>query len=225
MPSLSSSHRRERLLIVDLDDTLIRSRSNRASLLIETLLAYGVAVEGDKLETLWGRPFRELVVGLSPDVAARFDDFIDTYCDVLRESPPVLCPGVEASRELLNGWFRCALHTASHSRVAATDLASAALDTYFEHIVGSDRQTAPKPNSRSGVELIASLEGWSRRTANCCYIGDSITDMSIAEAAGLVMVGVDYGATSRDQWLEIGLSEDRIGSSFSEAVQIAQHLG
>ncbi len=224
MSSLHSRSDSTLLLVIDLDDTLIRSRSDRASLLIESLIAFGVEVDRDRLGSLWGRPFREVVVGLAPQVSECFDEFVSTYCEVLRATPPETCPGVDASGTLLGGSIQCVVHTASHSRVACADLESAALDSYFGHVVGSDRQSNPKPDARSGLELLTSLGFTSSRRQGGCYIGDSLTDMAIAEAAGLGIVAVDYGAATRAQWLQAGLPIQQIASSFDEAVQVAGEL-
>lgn len=223
MPSPISRSADRRLLVVDLDDTLIRSRTNRASLLVDTLVGYGVAVDHERLGELWGRPFREVVVGLAPEVSSRFDDFVATYCEVLEATPPETCPGVGAEAWQLAATFRCVVHTASHSRVAAADLRSAAIDQHFEQVVGSDRQTCPKPDSRSGLELMNAIDRASTGPPGC-YIGDSLTDMAIAATAGLQMVAVNYGAASQEQWLEAGLDGRFVAHSFADAVSISLGL-
>ena len=69
-------------------------------------------------------------------------------------------------------------------------LAGAALDSYFDVVVGSDETEKFKPDPEP---LLLGLGRLDATVAEAAYVGDSPFDMQAARAAGLYAVGVTWG--------------------------------
>ena len=78
-----------------------------------------------------------------------------------------------------------------------TDLSVALLEDlglarYFAAIVGPDAAPAAKPNAR---HLIAAVEAAGGRIERCVMVGESISDVGVAQAAGAPSIIVTFGYT------------------------------
>ena len=69
-------------------------------------------------------------------------------------------------------------------------LAGAAVDSYFDVVVGSDETEKYKPDPEP---LLLGLDRLGAAVADAAYVGDSPFDMQAARAAGLYAVGVTWG--------------------------------
>lgn len=197
-------------LIFDFDDTLIVSRSDRAHVLLEALALFGVTTSPELMDQFWGRPFRELVCGIAPDVDARYEQFISHYSEVLRAHPPTACPGVLETLPDLAVMHRVFVHSASSSRLVRTDLQSLGILHLVDFVCGSDWQLVSKPDPGSFGSLTTLLGSAEIDYSKAWYVGDAETDAEIAARAGLKFVGVAYDKARRSRFLDKGVPEERI---------------
>ena len=74
-------------------------------------------------------------------------------------------------------------------------------EKYFAAVHGADDAPEPKP-SPAGLLQIAKTNHWI--PSKCIYVGDSPSDGAAAKAAGMVSIGVPWGAHSRTSLCESG---------------------
>jgi phosphoglycolate phosphatase-like HAD superfamily hydrolase len=203
-------------LIFDFDDTLIVSRADRGKLLLVALDSFGTPGSPDRVDTYWGRPFRDLVVGIAPSVERRYPDFLMHYADVLRLHPPTPCPGVVQALPVLAARHRLFVHSASNSRLVRTDLQSLGLLDLVDFVSGSDWQPVPKPDPRSFGAMRQLMDSALIDPASSWYIGDTVGDAVIASKAGLHFAGVAYNEEKRHSFVEHGVPPTHIIGSLSE---------
>jgi len=119
-------------------------------------------------------------------------DFIDEYAaHIADRSQPF--PGVEGALEALAaGGCRLAVCTNKLERLAVRLLDALALAGRFAAICGGDTFGLQKPDPELLRRTIARAGG---RCSCAVMVGDSITDIATARAAGVPIVAVDYGYT------------------------------
>lgn len=75
------------------------------------------------------------------------------------------------------------------------------LSPHLRIILGAEDMPAPKPDPRGA--LIAA-KACGADPGACAYVGDSITDLKLARAAGMFAVGVTWGTTPLDEMRRLG---------------------
>jgi phosphoglycolate phosphatase len=89
----------------------------------------------------------------------------------------------------------------------------------FQFVCSQDTFGAAKPDPRPLVETIRKLGGDLR---GAIMVGDSVTDIRTARAAGTSVIAVDFGYT------DVPVSElgpDRVISHFDALLEAAEELG
>ena len=92
---------------------------------------------------------------------------------------------------LLSNTFRC-----YYERVFPSDLAA-----YFIHTLFSDEVATPKPSPEPLRRMMDLLQV---TPDTCCYIGDSLSDVRMAQAAGVKILTVATGDHSRQELSDAG---------------------
>jgi phosphoglycolate phosphatase-like HAD superfamily hydrolase len=205
--------------VFDFDDTLIQSRDDRAVVLLQALASFGVEADTDALPLYWGQPFEELVTRIAPSVAASYPEFLHHYSEVLQARPPTPCAGVLEAMPRLARVAELFVHSASHSLLVRTDLDSLGLLKFFSFVCGSDWQSTPKPHPGSFAVLARLLETQRRSFRDTWYVGDSLSDVDIAERANLRFVGVTF-RTPAAAFYGRGVDSSRLIDSMTELATI-----
>lgn len=100
-------------------------------------------------------------------------------------------PGVvEAMNRLAGGGFTLAICTNKHERLAILLLSELGLADRFQAICGADTFARRKPDP---IHLTGTIEKSGGKPAGSIMIGDTITDIATARAAGIASVLVDFG--------------------------------
>lgn len=138
------------------------------------------------------------------------EDFIEHYAaHIADRSRPF--PGLEAALdELAAGGCRFAVCTNKLEWLAVRLLDALALSKRFVAICGADTFGLQKPNPDLLRRTIARAAG---EPGQAVMVGDSLSDVATARAAGVPVVAVDYGYT------ETAVSEmgpDRVISALAE---------
>ena len=168
------------------------------------LIKRGFAASGRKLE-----PLR---------LEALFKDFLDYYNAHIVERSR-LYPGVEGVLATFgrSGWRQavCTNKVESSARLLLKKLGVA---ERFAFICGQDTFGIGKPDAAPLLKTIAACGGASDRAI---MVGDSITDIKTARAAGLPVVAVDFGYSDAPV-AELG--PDRVISHFDELMASCEAL-
>jgi phosphoglycolate phosphatase len=187
-----------RLLVFDLDGTLVDSLPDITAAVNRMLAARGLAalthdqvgpMVGDGLAPLIARVFA--AHGTTPDPAAAEDYLNDYEANVLVDTR--LFPGIKAAMALMahDGW-RFAVCTNKPERAANLLLEGLDIADQFAAIGGGDSYTARKPDPLHLIETIKAAGG---DPASSIMVGDHHNDVAAAMGAGVksIFAGWGYG--------------------------------
>jgi phosphoglycolate phosphatase len=216
-------------VVFDLDGTLIDSAPDLITTLNVVLVdaglrpvayADGRTMVGGGARVMVERGLKANGRVLPPaDVDRMARDFIAHYADhIAVHSQPF--PGVEAALDQLTAsGCRLAVCTNKLEGLSVRLLDAFKLTTWFRAICGADTFGVSKPDPKI---LRGTIERAGGDPARSIMIGDSMTDIATARAAGVPVIAVDFGYT--DVPVE-ALKPDRVVSAFAEVPQaISQTL-
>jgi phosphoglycolate phosphatase len=186
-----------KLVMLDLDGTLVDSVPSLASAVNDMLLELGCS-EVDEVQVRgWvGNGALTLVkralmnVGENERVDEGYNAFLRAYENRLSEQL-ILYRGVEEflfKARSLN--IRLAVVTNKPTRFTLPVLQSVNIDHYFDFLVCGDTYPRKKPDP---MPLVKSFEQCAFLCSEVLMIGDSINDQAAAEAARVKFCGVPYG--------------------------------
>jgi phosphoglycolate phosphatase len=184
-----------KLIIFDLDGTLIDSSVDIANAINYAIRPYGVpllavkeviSLVGEGISTLMGK----LIIkeGIEADTAFLVQQFLNHYSAHLTDNTTVY-PGV---REILAqlGAYRKVVVSNKRESLSVRILEELGLSEYMDVIVGSDTVKERKPSPLPVCHVLSKL-GISPDAA--IIVGDSNYDIEAGKAAGIKTVAVTYG--------------------------------
>lgn len=188
--------RRARLIVFDLDGTLIDSRRDLAdatNALLEELGAAGLPVEA--VTAMVGEGAAVLVrraltaSGLDPQTPGALDRFLVHY-DARLVSHTRPYPGMREALEALRAAAPLAVLTNKPQRASERILEALELAPYFECVVGGDTAYGRKPDPAGLLHLTRAAEVPPDATV---LVGDSPIDRDTARRAGTRICLARYG--------------------------------
>ena len=209
-----------RALVFDLDGTLAETAPDLIDALNFVLARDGIApvpLEAARslvgagaralIERGYARAGRELT---KARLEAVFVDFLQFYNAHIADKS-TLFPGVLACLERCRreGWL-LAVCTNKLEHSSNLLLEKLGVRERFAFVCGQDTFGVAKPNPRPLLETVARAGG---RVEESVMVGDSVTDIRTARAAGMPVVAVDFGYTDVPM-AELG--PDRLISHFDE---------
>jgi phosphoglycolate phosphatase len=218
-----------RTLVFDLDGTLAQTAGDLIGALNFVLAGQGVdAVPVAAARSLLGADARALIQRgyaragreiSATKLDALFTQFLKYYNAHIADNS-WLFPGVEACLDACAaaGW-RLAVCTNKLEHSSHLLLGKLGIAQRFQFVCGQDTFGAAKPDPRPLVETIRKLGG---DLGGAIMVGDSVTDIRTARAAGTSVIAVDFGYT------DVPVSElgpDRVISHFDALLEAAEELG
>ncbi|KDM92026.1 HAD family hydrolase [Photobacterium galatheae] len=154
------------------------------------------------IESLMGIPieksFREM--GATALTAEKFDQLIQVFREEYQKNQNHLIrlfPGItEVLQTLKRDGKRLFIASSKNSKVLNQNLASLAIQTYFDGVIGSDHVENYKPAPDSIFKLIQDFNAQPESTV---MIGDACYDIQMAKSAQVRSCAVLWGAHSRHQ--------------------------
>lgn len=141
-----------------------------------------------------GTSFRRILSENSiPFVETELRSFIDHYRRYhTDEAEDLIQPyeGVAEVLEFLAPHFQLAVATTKHTSQACRVLQRQKLNSFFNHVQGTDPGLRYKPEPDI---LYATLRALNKPSGEAVYVGDSLHDMHAAEASGMKSMGAAYG--------------------------------
>ncbi|MBV9970634.1 MAG: HAD-IA family hydrolase [Xanthobacteraceae bacterium] len=204
--------------IFDLDGTLVDTAPDLVDTLNVVLGREGLSpIAYEEGRTLVGGGARYMIErGLASQGKSRtkadldrlFGDFIAHYSLHAADRSRAF-PGVEEALDVLaDGGYRLAVCTNKLERLSMRVLDALGLSRRFAAICGQDTFGVQKPNPEF---LRRTVERAGGDLARAVMVGDSPTDISTAQAAGIPVIAVDFGYTN----IPVSqLAPDRIISHF-----------
>lgn len=185
-----------RLVVFDLDGTLIDSRRDLAESVNALVLERGgrelpldtvTAMVGEGAALLVRRALT--AAGLEPDVESALPRFLEIYDGrLLVHTRPY--PGTREMLDAVRAGARLAVLTNKPQHHTERVLRGLQLDAYFSDVVGGDTAHGRKPDPAGLRYLVAQANGAARTTT---MVGDSAIDLRTARAAGVRACLVRYG--------------------------------
>ena len=192
------------LLVFDLDGTLIETAPDLVDTLNVVFAREGLApVPFETARNFIGGGARAMIArGMEAEgrvlppakLEEMFSEFLDYYAEhVADRSHPF--PGlIDALDQLAAGGHRFAVCTNKLERLSRLLLDALALSHRFEAICGQDTFGVQKPDPEVLRRTIHAAGGDPQRSI---MIGDSVTDIRTARAAGVPVIAVDFGYSER----------------------------
>jgi phosphoglycolate phosphatase len=215
-------------IVFDLDGTLVDTAPDLIDTLNAILGRHDVApVEFDQARTMIGAGVKPLLQralaskGLRPspaEIDAMFAEFLELYAEHIadRSRPfPGLTPALDT---LAAQGCRLAVCTNKLEWLSVRLLDALGLSSRFVAICGQDTFTMRKPDPDMLRLTIARAGG---DTGHAVMVGDSMTDVATARAAGIPVVAVDFGYTETPPH-ELGA--DRLISHFDALPEAVRQL-
>lgn len=191
-----------RLIIFDLDGTLVDSSTDIANAVNYATGPYGLAalsvtetigLIGEGLTRLIEKILGPGRMHLHTEVMRRFLEHYEAHlADTTRAYP-----GVPETLGLLPG-FRKAVVSNKRERFSQKLLAELGLLSCFDLVVGSDSVAGRKP---SPLPLQHAMRVLGAGPAHTTIVGDSIYDIEAGKAAGIRTIAVTYGYHDRSRLL------------------------
>ena len=197
-------HTQIRLVICDLDGTLVDSRSDLVSSVNRMLGEIGVpALDVNLIASFIGRGMNNLVgqslaaAGVNVDIREAADLFDRIYSRHLLDTT-VLYPGVEETLAA-NADRTFVLVSNKPKRHTDTILRCLGIADRFDHAFGGDSFPELKPSPRPVIEVLR-LTGC--QPGHALLVGDSTHDMIAGKAAQVRTCAALYGFHARDRLVE-----------------------
>ncbi|QDG78106.1 phosphoglycolate phosphatase [Labrenzia sp. PHM005] len=216
------------VLVFDLDGTLVSSMEDLVATLNAVLSKAGHGtVPQEKVSNMVGMGAKVLlqrgldyldVAWTDETIAPLFEDFLEHYAaNIAVHTRPFggVLPALERFRA--EGW-KLAICTNKSERLTLPLLEELGMTQYFDAVVGGDTFSVSKPDA---APVLGAIERAGGQTAGSIMIGDSITDINAARAAGIPVIAVDFGYTPVPV-TELG--PDRVISHFDELADVVAAL-
>jgi phosphoglycolate phosphatase len=215
-------------IVFDLDGTLVDTAPDLIDTLNAILGRHDVApVEFDQARTMIGAGVKPLLqralaskdLRRSPaEIDAMFAEYLELYAEHIADrSRPF--PGLTAALDALAAQgCRLAVCTNKLEWLSVRLLDALGLSSRFVAICGQDTFTMRKPDPDMLRLTIARAGG---DTGHAVMVGDSMTDVATARAAGIPVVAVDFGYTETPPQ-ELGA--DRLISHFDALPEAVRQL-
>lgn len=149
---------------------------------------------------------------------ALFDIFLAHYSTHIAEASRIFPDVVETLAELARDGARLGVLTNKPQALADQLLAELDLAKWFTAIHGAGRYSYTKPDARVFHHVVEELGGTD---GDSIMIGDSITDVATARAAGAPVIVLTYGYTPEPAHL---LGGDAVTDHFADVPGLARRL-
>lgn len=182
---------REKILLFDLDGTLIDSTQAILESFINASLFFGYNFKGreQEIQALIGHPLREMFIkmGLPQGEIEECVKLYRSNYERIYLEKTILLPKVKDSFQTLPSSYLLGVVTSKSSFFSKKILENLEMLHYFFRVVGIDDVSEPKP---SAEPIFKALEGLEYDKSQVYMIGDTFFDMQSAKNADVVGIGV-----------------------------------
>ena len=198
-----------RATVFDLDGTLADSITLIEETLHLTMLGAGHETQRHAIRALIGRPLDVMLADLTgqdvahDSIAAMVAAYRTAYIPAVEDAgATLLFPGVvEMLEKLRASGHAIGVVTAKITSGAEHLLEIIGIRHLVDVLVGTERVLHGKPAPDSGL---LALEELGVEADETWYVGDAVSDMAMAVAAGMKPLGVTSGVANRDELLAAG---------------------
>ncbi|MCE3047374.1 HAD family hydrolase [Helicobacter kayseriensis] len=182
---------KEKILLFDLDGTLIDSTDAILESFLKTTKFYGIDLDErrDEVCALIGMTLSDMFLKMGV-INEKIDECIKIYRGYYREvflEKTHLLPKVKEALEALPNTYKMAVVTSKSHFFSEKILENLKILKYFFTIVGIEDTEEPKPSAQP---ILKALEGIDYGQSKVFMIGDTLFDMQAAQNAGVIGIGV-----------------------------------
>lgn len=188
-----------RAILFDLDGTLLDSVPIILEAAGEVCGAMGLDFDEADFRKTIGIPLRVQALRWAGSRAEEFRDRYRALYRKLQEERAVLFPGTaEMLADIKARGCLTGVVTSKSTWATQRALERTGISAYFDTVITADDVVHHKPRPDP---ILKALEGLGLQSKEALYVGDSMFDVEAAQAAGVEVVGVSWGARSRDDLL------------------------
>lgn len=181
----------------DLDGTLLDSVPMIIRVTRETLAAMGIHIDDMTLRHAIGIPLKVQAHRFAPGREQQFlDDYRAAYLPQAHQDSRLFPGTLEMLRELRENGCLTGLVTSKNARGTSRAIELTGLTGMFDCVITADDVERYKPDPEPMEKAMAQLHVTA---AESLYVGDSAFDVDMAQRAGVMMVGVSWGARTREE--------------------------
>lgn len=208
-------------LILDYDDTLVRTREIRYSTLKRVASRhYGFEMTDSDIDKAWGKPgeeFMRILYGAHTDNLA---GLWEVYHEECKLDPNEAHPGALEFVQSFAARMPVGILTSSSGRRVVPEMAQIGFASQlFFRVQTADDTSVHKPNPAVFDPAVSFLRERGITADEIVYVGDSRQDHTAAVGAGLRFVGMSHNEESRDLFQSLGAVQ---AGSFRELTQILE---
>ncbi|MEU3520599.1 HAD family hydrolase [Streptomyces sp. NPDC006654] len=211
------------VFVFDIDGTLADTPAAIAELIGDVVRDFGARPGRREVLATVGKPLEASLARLlgtgvhdavTAEAAARYRSRFAV--DVLSRGPELLLPGVAEGLARMRaaghplGVATSKIHASAHALLDATGI----LDK-FDTVVCHDMVERGKPHPDMALRVVSELGG---RPSRSWYVGDTVTDVEMARAAGLWTVAVSYGVDTAEALTSAGA--DHVVADFATVTDL-----
>lgn len=187
----------QKVIIFDLDGTLVDSGANIAAAINHTRASFGLcALEASFILNQINRDdinAAHIFYGTKCFTNEQRAIFEPYYHDIYVKNIALYEKIDFFLEEFKTRGFKMAVATNAHSVFANKMLQSLGVLDYFDATIGADSVSSPKPNPQMLVKALKELRYKGEDFSNVVMVGDSIKDVKAARAIDVASVVVEWG--------------------------------
>lgn len=188
-----------RAILFDLDGTLLDSVSLILDAAEQVLSEMRLPYDEDVVRRSIGIPLAVQASAWAGDRAEAFRERFRSVYRALQDANARLFSGTRETLEIVRAdGYRMGLVTSKIARVARGVLDATRVSDFFETVITVDDVTRPKPDPEPILKALERLDITAR---DALFVGDTTHDAEAADAAEVDMIGVTWGAHSREDLL------------------------
>ena len=219
---LKEDQLRSKIILFDLDGTLIDSTEAILESFAKAYAKFGVEVPTDEsIKALIGLPLELMFIKLGVDEAQAME-YVTAYKEhyrTIHTQKTVLLPHVEEALKIARICARLGVVTTKTGKYSRELLEHFDIMKYFDVLIGSEDVTNPKPHPEPILKALDALK-YSYGTVTY-MIGDTISDILAAQEADIASIGVLTGYGNEDELEE---DADFVTKDVFEAVKIVGNI-
>ena len=196
-----------KVIIFDLDDTLIESRKNFITTCVKTAEAMGIRRPVEENFIWYGNSWEDFIQKTWPGIDPL--EFDRTYRTFVEKIVYNRFRGVNRTLTILKENYDLYILTKRSRTYLDLRLVQSGIDlSSIKKIFTSEEMAFQKPDPRAFDVLAPHLGEFNKEQV--LYVGDHLGDMQAAQGAGLQFVAVLTGYFSRTDFVAQGLSEEHL---------------
>jgi phosphoglycolate phosphatase len=203
-------------IIFDFDDTLIESKMPYTLTMQKTAEELGLRVPSGREIAAFGRGWDEFIKFSWPNI--QLETFKEHYRKMAQKVPYKIIPGAnEAIEQLSKDYVLYVLSKRPKEMLSLRVQQTGIRTEFFKAIFCNEDTRFKKPDPRAFDEILHDIKSLGDlKYENLLSVGDTIEDMAASVGAGIFFVPVLTGYGTKQDFLDRGISSERILDSVAD---------